>query len=63
MDEEERRDDTTVDDDSLYEDLNEDASDDSGNLWSILNALPPGCLMAVLVLVGCLCVALPRIKR
>jgi hypothetical protein len=68
---EEQRD-AEFDDDPLYEDLDEDdlvEEDPDGRVaggsdfWSIAHALmPPGCLTAVITLVGCVVVALSLVK-
>lgn len=67
MDEEEQRDDTEYDGDPLYDDLNEDDPEDDpdggSSLWSILNAMPPGCLVVLMAPVGCLFVAWALIKK
>jgi hypothetical protein len=61
VDEEGQRDDAELDDDPLYED------DPDGGIpvGSIAKgcATAPGCLIAVVALVGCLFVALPLIKK
>ena len=68
MDDEEQRVTSEFEDDPLYDDSrSEDASENdvrSGTIFaSLLNALPPGCLTALVPLVGCLVVALTLIRR